>query len=539
GAFEAETTDYAVTAPHGTTHVRLAPTAAEPGTTMRTGAGSNLEAVRSGETGPAVALEAGENTLIVAAVAQSGAQKTYTVTVTLPTNDAPAVASAIADATIVNESGTHGVSLSGVFRDADGDALTVTASSSDENMATVSVSADYSTLTATARNHGTATVTVTASDGNGGSVEDSFTVKVKAAPVVASPIADVSELEVEATQDVSLSEVFSDADGDALTITAASSDDGKVTVAVAADHSKLTVAGVAEGTATITVTARDADGNSVSDAFGVSVAGPANNAPTVSAAVADATIVNESGAHEASLSGVFADGDGDDLTVTASSSNENVVTVSVASDYSTLTVSAQARGTATVTGPAEDGKGGSVEDSFTVKVKAAPTVATAIADVSGLEAEDSRTISMSGVFSDPDGDAVTVTEASSSDTSIAAMSAAIDGATAAITAVTVIANSEGTATITVTAQDSDGNTVQDAFDVTVNAPAPEQQQQKAVELPGPVLALELTAAAESVTVNWSAPESGVYRKATSCTCARRAAVRAAAGRRRPGRTRRR
>ena len=89
----------------------------------------------------------------------------------------------------------------------------------------------------------------------------------------------------------------------------------------------------------------------------------------------------------------------------------------------------------------------------------------------------------------------------------AAVSAAIDGATAAITAVTVIANSEGTATITVTAQDTDGNTVQDAFDVTVNAPAAQQQQQQAVELPGTVTGLDLTAAAESVTVNWSAPEN--------------------------------
>ena len=317
GAFEAETTDYAVTAPYGTTHARLTPTAAEPGTTMRTGAGSNLEAVRSGETGPAVALEAGENTLIVAAVAPSGARKTYTVTVTLPTNDAPTVASAIADATITSESGTRQVSLSGVFDDADGDALTVTASSSDENIATVSVSADSSTLTATAQGRGTATVTVTASDGNGGTVDDAFTVTVKAAPAVASPIDDVSGLEVDATHQVS----------------------------------------------------------------------------------------------------------------------------------------------------------------------------------------------MSGVFSDADGDRVTVTQASSSDTSIAAVSTAIDGATAAITAVTVIGKGEGTATITVTAQDSDGNTVSDAFDVTVNA-AEQQQQQRGVELPGPVLDLELTATHDSVSVSWSVPESG-------------------------------
>ena len=91
------------------------------------------------------------------------------------------------------------------------------------------------------------------------------------APVVASALADVSGLEVGDTQGISLSGVFSDADSDALTITAASSDEAVATVSVASDGSSLTVAGVTEGTATVTVTAQDGDGSSVSDAFDVSV----------------------------------------------------------------------------------------------------------------------------------------------------------------------------------------------------------------------------------------------------------------------------
>ena len=45
-------------------------------------------------------------------------------------------------------------------------------------------------------------------------------------------------------------------------------------MSVAIDGSKLTLSGVADGTATITVTAKDADGNRVSNQFDVSVAGP-------------------------------------------------------------------------------------------------------------------------------------------------------------------------------------------------------------------------------------------------------------------------
>ncbi len=181
------------------------------------------------------------------------------------------MSSAIADITIINEIGSQQVSLSGVFND-DDDSLTISAASSDGAKATVSVASDGSSLTVSAQARGTATITVTANDGNGGIVSDAFTVTVKAAPVVASAIADLSALEVGDTQDVSLSEVFSDADGDALTFTADTSDSA---VANAFPfQGTLTIAGLVDGTATITVTARDSDGNTVSDTFDVKVVGP-------------------------------------------------------------------------------------------------------------------------------------------------------------------------------------------------------------------------------------------------------------------------
>ena len=94
------------------------------------------------------------------------------------------------------------------------------------------------------------------------------------APVVSSALADVSGLEIGATQDVSLSGVFDDADGDALSFSATSDDESVATVSVAPDGSALTLSGIAAGTATITVTAEDAGGNRVSDTFDVTVAAP-------------------------------------------------------------------------------------------------------------------------------------------------------------------------------------------------------------------------------------------------------------------------
>ena len=190
---------------------------------------------------------------------------------TLAPSREPMVLSTIGDATIVDESWALEVSLAEALRDAVTDPLSVTASSSDETVATVSVSADYSTLTVSARARGAAVITVTADYGPAGTMEIAFTVTVKAVPVAARTIGDISGLETDDTHYASLAGVFRDADGDALTISAASSDDGKATASVTADGSKVAVAGVAAGEVTVTVTARDTDGNRVSAAFDVSV----------------------------------------------------------------------------------------------------------------------------------------------------------------------------------------------------------------------------------------------------------------------------
>ena len=213
-------------------------------------------------------------------------------------NKAPTVSGSLDNVTLAGGGGTKQVSLSGLFDDGDGDSLTVTANAltitavpppshdgaSYIEVVEVSVSSDYSALTLTGRAAGTATVTVTANDGNGGTVSTALAATVTAppviaerrqqvqpnrAPTVANPIADVS-LDAGATSDISLSNVFSDPDGDALRFSADSADDAIADAVAVGDTLRVTA--VSEGTATITVTAHDADGNRVSDSFEVTVA---------------------------------------------------------------------------------------------------------------------------------------------------------------------------------------------------------------------------------------------------------------------------
>ena len=96
----------------------------------------------------------------------------------------------------------------------------------------------------------------------------------------------------------------------------------------------------------------------------------------------------------------------------------------------------------------------------------APTISSAISDVSGLDAGDSRTISLDSVFDDADGDSLAITTTSSNG-SVATVEAASDGS-----ALTITAQAPGTATIRVTAQDAGGSRVTDSFTVTVDAQQP-------------------------------------------------------------------
>ena len=91
GAFAAETTGYAVTVPHGTTHARLVPTTSDEDLLLWADAGTGLSRARSGEAGPAVALAVGDNVLMVRTLAGTGVEKTYRVTVTRQARPAVAV----------------------------------------------------------------------------------------------------------------------------------------------------------------------------------------------------------------------------------------------------------------------------------------------------------------------------------------------------------------------------------------------------------------------------------------------------------------
>ena len=195
--------------------------------------------------------------------------QTAAVTV-LARNVAPAVADTIS-ALEVNAGADLDVDLSPYFTDPDGDELTFAAESADTGLVTASVAGAAMTLTGVEA--GETGVTVTATDPGGLSAAQTAAVTVVAtnrAPVVVAGVGDIT-LTPAGAQFVELDELFRDPDGDPLVYTFASSDTAIVYLVRFGTSLHIRARPEVTGVATVTITATDPDGASVTASIRVEV----------------------------------------------------------------------------------------------------------------------------------------------------------------------------------------------------------------------------------------------------------------------------
>ena len=258
-----------------------------------------------------------------------------------------------------------------------------------------------------------------------------------------------------------LSDHFTDPDGDPLSYAATTSNADVATVSI--DGSEATIAGVAEGSATLTFTASDPAGLSATQDAAVAVVRP-NAAPTPVGTI-DTVTVNEGASVELVVSGYFTDPDGDALAYAAASSDDEVATASMSD--STLTIAGVRGGTATVTVTATDPGGLSAEQEAVVRVNQAPVPADTLPGHDMMRGK-AVVLDVAAYFSDPDGDALTYA-ATTSNADLA--TASVDGSvvTTAAAAPDTTAPPVDTLTLTVTATDAGGLTVEQMALVRVSA----------------------------------------------------------------------
>ena len=405
-------------------------------------------------------------------------------------NDAPAATGNIADRSLAVQ-GSSTFSVSEYFSDEDAnDSTTVRASSSHPNIVTVSVQG-VAQLTITGVAIGTSTITLTATDNAGLTATQTFQVTVQTNQ---SPVANAEaftdalpanlEMLVGRNHEVPLSGLFTDPEGDDITVGVESSAENVLLVAVtgSGESAVAVLTPRTVGSAVLTFTATDTAGNETTETRTIDVVSELtteNQAPVINQAAVDAALPsnNEIALRDdirLTLADLFTDPDGDELTFTEESSDPSIVNSSVSAD-DVLFLYADALGTATITVTATDTAGNMTSLDITLTVveetsteNRAPVLNrsafnAALPANNTMQQRNYHELDTTGLFTDPDGDALTVT-VSSSNTNVLRVSGDHGSSTTFL-----IARSIGSSDLSVTATDTRDNATTETVSIRVVA----------------------------------------------------------------------
>ena len=253
---------------------------------------------------------------------------------------------------------------------------------------------------------------------------------------------------------------FTDPDGGPLSYAAATSSPRVVSVSMAG--SSLTLVGVADGTATVVVTATDPDRLSATQSVGVTVQ-TSNRAPVLVGAVPTQNI-DVGRPVTLDVTSYFSDPDGDALRYGVTTAYPSVVAVSMSGSSLTLVGVADGAATAVVTATDPDGLSATQTVGVTVQTPNSAPAPVGALPVDSLKVGRTVTLDVASYFSDPDGDALRYAATSSN---VAVVSVSLSGSN-----LTMVAVADGTATVTVTATDPGGLTGTQSAGVTVRSNRP-------------------------------------------------------------------
>ncbi|MDA1048776.1 MAG: Ig-like domain-containing protein, partial [Verrucomicrobia bacterium] len=398
------------------------------------------------------------------------ADDSFEVTVA-PMDDAPVVTNAISDVFADEDDLDYVISMANVFNDVDDDNASIVKTSpanTNPELVTATIVGNELTLDFQPNRFGSATITVRGAS-NGKAADDSLEVTVSPvddAPVVATPLSDVSFVNIAPDATIDLSNVFADVDDDNGSIVKTLQSNGNpdiVTATVTDDSLVLDFQPDANGSTTITVTGTS-NGKSADATFTLEVF--ALNAPPVVAAPITDVVANEDDPHRTiDLSNLFVAPDDEQITKTAASGNSSLVTAVIDGDLLTLSFQPDASGTTsiTVTG---NSRGQRVDDVFTVTVSPVddpPELSKSLPDVNAWEDDKSVTIDLSNVFNDVDVDNASIEKAASSGNA-AVVVASVTGETLTLD---FLPNAYGSSVITVLGS-SNGKVASGNFNVTVS-----------------------------------------------------------------------
>lgn len=412
--------------------------------------------------------------------ASSDPNRNFTMTVTVYNVNDPPMATGNVPNRSLSVQGSATFNAGAYFSDEDaGDRIIIRASSSNPSTVSVTVQgADEITITGIAI--GTSTITLTASDNAGLTATQTFqvTVQTNQAPVAnadafVSALPTNLEMLVSQIHDVPLSGLFSDPEGDTITVDVQSSAQNVLLAAVTGSGANAVAVLTARalGSSDLTFTATDTAGNESTETRTIEVVSERsteNRAPEVNQTALDAALPSNNeivvkDSINLTLTDFISDPDGDELTFAVESSDRGIVLPSLATDNVSLFLFGDAVGTATITITATDTAGNTteLEIEFTVVEEAGTENRAPVLNQTAFEAalpsdntmqqRNYHEMDVTGLFSDPDGDDMTI-QVSSSNAAVLRVSS-VAGSTTTF----LIARSIGSSDVSVTATDTEGN----------------------------------------------------------------------------------
>ena len=273
-------------------------------------------------------------------------------------NNAPEVDTAVGPQRGTVDLPITAITLENLFYDLDGDELTLTVTGLPSGL---SYARDTG-ITGTPDKEGTFTVTVVANDGNGGTETSTFEIVVAEGQVVIEDSGEGgADPEINGTIGLADPTPPNNLQG---TYGVLEFDADTKTWTYTLDNTSAAVQALAEGqTETETFTFTDAtDGSDATEEVEITVVG-VNDDPVVDTAIEPQRVTVDLQVTPIDLSDLFADVDGDVLTLTVTGLPSGL---SYARDTG-ITGTPDTVGTFTVTVVADDGKGGTVETTFTIQ----------------------------------------------------------------------------------------------------------------------------------------------------------------------------
>ena len=340
----------------------------------------------------------------------------FRLTVT-PVNDAPVVLTPLADLVTAEDRAIDLPLPTSGFGDVDGDALTFSLTMADGSELPAWLSFDGARLTGTPPQdfNGVLSLTMTASDGEL-TVSDPFDLTILAvndAPVVVTPLPNLSGTEDTAFVFAVDPASFADVDGDALTLSARLADGSGLPVWMRFDGTTLSGTPPQDfnGTLDIEVTANDGL-LAASTVFTLAI-DPVNDAPVLLAPLPDRTSAEDTAFSFTLPAGTFGDVDGDALTFTAALTGGDPLPGWLTFDGSVFaaTPPQDFNGSLDITVTAGDGEY-AAQGGFTLTVTPVNDAPVLIAGLSDRVFAEDTPVAFAletGKFADVDGDALSFT----------------------------------------------------------------------------------------------------------------------------------